>query len=193
VSFPYVGFPAVAEGSIEAEPPPDILPADDDDDTEAGEEGGGPDIAADRPEPGVEPETDREDRREISHLQDGREVRARDVLDVSRSAVDGRVATSGEVDKGNIASLAKRSIDDDQPRAGTPRNAATGTSGQQDALANKEQLRGPKDPIEEKGGELARREARMDFGETDQRRAGGAELGADGMARGSDDLDMDMD
>src|SRR3546814_2564036 len=46
---------------------------------------------------------------------------------------------------------------------------------------SKDQLRGTKDPTEEKGGELARHESRMDFGESDQRRAGGAELGADGM------------
>src|SRR3546814_12733585 len=78
------------------------------------------------------------------------------------------------------------------PRAAA-KAAGTGTSGQQDTLANKDQLRGTKDPTEEKGGELARRESRMDFGESDQRRAGGAELGADGMARGSDDIDMDMD
>lgn len=194
VSFPYVGFPAVAEGFIEAEPPPDILPVDDDDDDGTGEEGGGPDIAADRPEPGVEPESDREDRREISHQQDGREIRARDVLDVRRSQIGGQAATTGETEKGGAGgSLAKRSIDDDHPRVTTPRNAGTGGSGQQDALANREQLRGSKDPVEEKGGELARRESRMDFGETDQRRAGGAELGVDGMARGSDDLDMDMD
>ena len=92
-----------------------------------------------------------------------------------------------------ITSLAKRSIDDDPPRGVAPRNASTGSSGQQDALANKEQLRGPKDPTEGKSGELARRESRMDFGDTDHRRAGGAELGVDGMARGSDDLGMDMD
>src|SRR3546814_20170993 len=73
------------------------------------------------------------------------------------------------------------------------RSAGTGTSGQQNTHANKDQLRGTKDPTEEKGGELARRESRMDFGESDQRRAGGAELGADGMARGSDDIDMAMD
>src|SRR3546814_2694738 len=77
------------------------------------------------------------------------------------------------------ASLAKSSIDDVQPPRAAAKAAGTGTSGQQDTLANKDQLRGTKDPTEEKGGELARRESRMDFGESDQRRAGGAELGAE--------------
>lgn len=194
VSFPYVGFPSIAEGFIEAEPPPDIEPTDEDEDDSVGEEGGGQDIAADRPEPGAEAVTERQERREISNLQDGREVRVRDVLDVGRPQLDGRTTGQGEAEKpAGITSLAKRSIDDDPPRGVAPRNAQTGSSGQQDALANKEQLRGSKDPTEEKSGELARRESRMDFGESEHRRAGGAELGADGMARGSDDLDMDMD
>src|SRR3546814_4908708 len=90
-------------------------------------------------------------------------------------------------------SLAKRAIDDVAPNGAIPRNAATGSSGQQDALSYKERLRGAKDPTEERSGELARRESRIDFGESEHRRAGGAELGADGMARGSDDLGMDMD
>src|SRR3546814_3976315 len=83
VSFPAVGFPSIAEGFIEAAPPPDVEPADEDEDDGEGEEGGGQDIAADRPEPGVEAETERQERREISDLQDGREVRARDVIDRS--------------------------------------------------------------------------------------------------------------
>lgn len=194
VSFPYVGFPSIAEGFIEAAPPPDVEPADEDEDEDEGEEGGGQDIAADRPEPGVEAETERQERREISDLQDGREVRARDVIDVGRAQLDAWVAAQNETQQpAGIASLAKRSIDDDPPPGVAPRNTSTGSSGQQDALANKEQLRGSKDATEEKGGELARRESRMDFGESEHRRAGGAELGADGMARGSDDLDMDMD
>ncbi len=65
VSFPYVGFPSIAEGFIEAAPPPDFAPVDEDEDEGEGKEGGGQDIAADRPEPGVEAETGRQDRREI--------------------------------------------------------------------------------------------------------------------------------
>src|SRR3546814_2939679 len=119
VSFPYVGFPSVAEGFIEATPPPDFDPADEEDGD--GEEGGGQDIAADRPEPGVEPK--QEDRREISDVQDGREVRARDVLDVGRPQLDGRTAAPEETGKGNSnASLAKRSIDDDPPPGAVRRN-----------------------------------------------------------------------
>src|SRR3546814_2485708 len=73
------------------------------------------DIAADRPEPGVEAETERQERREISDLQDGREVRARDVIDVGRAQLDTRVTAQGETQQpAGIASLAKRSIDDEQ-------------------------------------------------------------------------------
>src|SRR3546814_238592 len=90
VSFPYVGFPSIAEGFIEAAPPPDVEPADEDEDDGEGEEGGGQDIAADRPEPGVEAETERQERREISDLQAGREVRARDVIDVGRAQLGKR-------------------------------------------------------------------------------------------------------
>src|SRR3546814_9972708 len=68
VSFPYVGFPSIAEGLIEAAPPPDVEPADEDEDDGEGEEGGGQDIAADRPEPGVEAETER--RRSEEHTSE---------------------------------------------------------------------------------------------------------------------------
>src|SRR3546814_1660245 len=111
-----------------------------------------------------------------------------------RSSSDSRSDLFGEPVKPHPAgSLAKRSIDDVAPNGAIPRNAATGSSGQQDALSYKERLRGAKDPTEERSGELARRESRIDFGESEHRRAGGAELGAEGMARGSDDLGMDMD
>lgn len=194
VSFPYVGFPSIAKGFIEAEPPPDFIGPEEDEDEGEGEEGGGQDIANDRPEPGVAAESERDGRREVSDLQDGREVRVRDILDVGRPPIDGRTAAAEENTTAIAnASLAKRLLDDDPPTAPASRNTSSGSSGQQDALANKEQLRGPKDQTDEKGGELARRESRMDFGETEHRRAGGAELGADGMARGSDDIDMDMD
>src|SRR3546814_4093925 len=110
------------------------------------------DIAADRPEPGVEAETERQERREISDLQDGREVRARDVIDVGRAQLDTRVTAQGETQQpAGIASLAKRSIDDDPPPGVAPRNASTGSSGQQDALANKEQRRGSTAATEEIG------------------------------------------
>src|SRR3546814_4745994 len=82
------------------------------------------------------------DLREISDLQDGREGRARDVIDVGRAQLDTRVTAQGETQQpAGIASLAKRSIDDDPPPGVAPRNASTGSSGQQDALANKEQDR----------------------------------------------------
>src|SRR3546814_20574946 len=71
-------------------------------------------------------------------------------------------------------SLAKRSIDDVAPNGAIPRNAATGSSGQQDALSYKERLRGAQDPPEERSGELARRESRIDFGESEHLLAGGS-------------------
>lgn len=49
LKIPYVGFPSIAEGFVEADPPP-MLPQPDDDDNGEGEEGGGPDIADKKPE-----------------------------------------------------------------------------------------------------------------------------------------------
>src|SRR3546814_9306272 len=69
------------------------------------------------------------DLREISDLQDGREGRARDVIDVGRAQLDTRVTAQGETQQpAGIASLAKRSIDDDPPPGVAPRNASTGRS-----------------------------------------------------------------
>ncbi|AJA11632.1 Type IV secretion system protein, TraD, DNA-binding domain (plasmid) [Sphingopyxis fribergensis] len=194
VSFPYVGFSPVAEGFIKAPAPPELEPIVEDDSEGDGEEGGGQDIANDRPEPGTTLAAEWSGRPEAADLQEGRGIRARDVLDVGRGSSDSRSDLIGEpVNLHPAGSLAKRSIDDVAPNGAIPRNAATGSSGRQDALSYKERLRGAKDPTEERSGELARRESRMDFGESEHRRAGGAELGADGMARGSDDLGMDMD
>src|SRR3546814_5934551 len=82
-----------------------------------GEEGCGPDIAYDRPEPGTTPAAERSDRPEVAGLQAGREVRARDVLDVGRGSSDSRSDLFGEPVKPHPAgSLAKRSIDDVAPK-----------------------------------------------------------------------------
>src|SRR3546814_15346155 len=86
-----------------------------------------------------------------------------------RSSSDSRSDLFGEPVKPHPAgSLAKRSIDDVAPNGAIPRNAATGSSGQQDALSYKERLRGAKDPTEERSGELARRESRR----SEERRVG---------------------
>lgn len=194
VSIPYVGYPSIAEGFIQIEPPPLVALPSEDHDSEDGEEGGGPDIANDRPEPGQGAEAALDDWREIGAVQDNRDSLDRAPKEQGSNLITDRAAAMSDIDTPQPnASLAKSSIDDVQPPRAAAKAAGTGTSGQQDTLANKDQLRGTKDPTEEKGGELARRESRMDFGESDQRRAGGAELGADGMARGSDDIDMDMD
>src|SRR3546814_16124928 len=94
------------------------------------------------------------DRPEVAGLQAGREVRARDVLDVGRGSSDSRSDLFGEPVKPHPAgSLAKRSIDDVAPNGAIPRNAATGSSGQQDALSYQERLRGAKDPTAERSAE----------------------------------------
>src|SRR3546814_13744247 len=86
------------------------------------------------------------------------------VLDVGRGSSDSRSDLFGEPVKPHPAgSLAKRSIDDVAPNGAIPRNAATGSSGQQDALSYKERLRGAKAPTAERSGELSRRESRLDF------------------------------
>src|SRR3546814_14982596 len=88
-------------------------------------------------------------------------------------------------------SLAKRSIDDVAPNGAIPRNAATGSSGPQDALSYKERLRGAKDPTDERSGELARRESRIEFGARDQRRHDATGLVADSRGHGRAALGTD--
>ena len=168
LTIPYVGFASIAEGFVEADPPPMLPPPDDNDGHDEGEEGSGPDIADRKPEDStlaVQPGSATRSHRgiDLAHadpsdgLREGNVRGLEDALPAAGLKVKDSTLLDDDLGEPSKVSPASKVVHSDQASERDQEASSRLPNGQA--------------PEDSSAGKLAKREAQMDFSEPDEHRA----------------------